>query len=99
MDTHIPDTVTLKLSPEIAKRLEEMAQAQQRSLIDIAQETFETAVLNSNVEDDEEWEEDSDEKILADLKESLQQASRGEWLDAREVLAELKRKHGYVDRD
>jgi predicted transcriptional regulator len=88
MDTHTPDTVTLKLSPELAKRLEEMAREQQRPLIDIAQETFENALLNTDLDD-----EDSDEEILAALRESLEEAKRGEWLDFDEVLAEMKRKY------
>jgi predicted transcriptional regulator len=92
MDTHTPDTVTLKLSPELAKRLEEMAREQQRPLIDIAQETFENALLNTDLDDEEDY-EDSDEEILAALRESLEEAKRGEWLDFDEVLAEMKRKY------
>ena len=90
-----PVTLTVTLSAEAVKRLEEMAQEQQRPLIEFVQDTLESVAL----EDDEEWEEDSDQQILSDLRESLQEAKRGEWLDARQVLAELKRKHGYVDKD
>jgi predicted transcriptional regulator len=94
MDTHTPDTVTLKLSPELAKRLEEMAREQQRPLIDIAQETFENAVLNTDLDNEEDY-EDSDEEILAGLRESLEDMKAGRMRPIEELFDEIReaRKH------
>ncbi len=98
MDMQTPNTLTLKLTPEMAKRLEEMAQAQQRSLIEVAQETFESAVLSDD-EDDEEWEEDSNEDILAGLRESLEDMKAGRMRDAREVIEEIRQAQKLKNHD
>jgi len=98
MDMQTTNTLTLKLTPEMAKRLEEMAQAQQRSLIEVAQETFESAVLSDD-EDDEEWEEDSNEDILAGLRESLEDMKAGRMRDAREVIEEIRQAQKLKNHD
>jgi predicted transcriptional regulator len=82
-----PVTLTVQLSAEAVKRLEEMAQEQRRPLIEFVQDTLESVAL-----DDEDY-EDSDEQILSDLRESLQEAKRGEWLNFDDVLTELKQKY------
>ncbi len=88
MDAPQLDTLTITLPKMLIERLKKEAEAQQRPLDTVVED-----VIEAYLTEDEDWEEDSDEQILADLRESLQQAKRGEWLDFDEVMAEMKRKY------
>lgn len=81
-------TVTLQLPAEIIRHYEEQAEAEQRTLAEVLQETLVSAV------DEEDWEETPDEEILADLRQSLEDLKAGRLIDAHEALKELKKQHG-----
>lgn len=83
-----PIIVTLELPAEIMKRFEERAQEEHRPLIDLLRERL-VSTFDED-EDDVEWEEDSNEKILADLRESLEDMKAGRMRDAREVIEEIR---------
>ena len=85
MDT--PVTLTVQLSAEAVKRLEEMAQEQHRPLIEFVQETLESVALD----DDEDDYEDSDEEILAGLRESLEDMKAGRMRPIQELFDEIRK--------
>jgi predicted transcriptional regulator len=79
-------TLTITLPAKIAERLQAMAQEQQRSLTEIVQDILEAAFAD----DEDEWEEDSDEQILADLRETLENFQTGRTRDIRDIMADIE---------
>ncbi len=90
MDTPQFDTLTITLPKTLIERLKKEAEAQQRALDTVVED-----VIEAYLTEDEDWEEDSDEKILADLRESLEDMKAGRMRPIEELFAEIReaRKH------
>lgn len=78
-------TLTLTLPTALIEQLEATAKEQKRPLSKIMQDALETAL----VEADDDW-EDSDEQILADLRESLENFKAGRTRNIRDIMADIR---------
>lgn len=80
-----PIIFTLTMPSDVVERLQALADQKQISLSGVLQDA-----LDSYLENQEEWEEDSDEEILSGLRESLQDLKAGRLIDASDVLEEIR---------